>query len=287
VRREPLTSALLTLAVFGFSSSPQIPFGQQNVGYLDQRLALQWVHKNIANFGGDPDKVTLFGESAGGYSVKQLLANPPSPLPFRAAIIQSSGASLSGNGTESYESVLAQFGCDTATSPIACIRKVNATDIQTFIELNSLPFPPVDGDGTQTVDVRKSIVAKKFAKVPIFIGSNKDEASIFLALAGLTNATGQVATLLQALTGETDSEAANDLVTKAIALYGGDLVDSVYLLLSRILSKYTRIPPCREAGAHVPVRSRYRLYLYRVDPFRLPRTPRLLSLAILIFRRLP
>lgn len=77
--------------IFGFSNSPEVPFGSQNAGFLDQRLALRWVRENIARFGGDPSRVTVFGESAGGESVKQLLANPPSPLPFSAAIMQLTG----------------------------------------------------------------------------------------------------------------------------------------------------------------------------------------------------
>jgi carboxylesterase type B len=54
--------------VFGFSNSPEIAFGQQNSGFLDQRKALSWVQANVARFGGNPDAVTIFGESAGGYS---------------------------------------------------------------------------------------------------------------------------------------------------------------------------------------------------------------------------
>lgn len=63
--------------VFGFATSPAIPLDKRNLGFLDQRLALAWVQKNIHAFGGDPSRVTIFGESAGGYAVKQLFALPP------------------------------------------------------------------------------------------------------------------------------------------------------------------------------------------------------------------
>lgn len=56
---------LIRISVFGFSGSPEIPLTSRNVGFFDQRLALHWVQENIAAFGGDPGKVTIFGESSG------------------------------------------------------------------------------------------------------------------------------------------------------------------------------------------------------------------------------
>jgi carboxylesterase type B len=150
---------------------------------LDQRFGLQWVQQNITQFGGDPSRVMLFGESAGGESIKQLLANPPSPLPFSSAILQSQNAVLPGNGLVNYKQVLLHFGC----ADIACLRKVPALDIKAYIESNSLSFPPVNNDGTSTPDVRLSISSGKFANVPTMLGSNLNEARVFLAVTGVTD----------------------------------------------------------------------------------------------------
>jgi carboxylesterase 2 len=129
---------------------------------LDQRFALQWTRTNIAKFGGDPDKITIFGESAGGESVKQLLANPPSPLPFRGAIMESQNTLLIGDGKANYNKVLSHFGCTS----LDCIRSVSGTDIQAYVNSEGLQFPPVDGDGTYTSNILLNIVSGKFADVP-------------------------------------------------------------------------------------------------------------------------
>lgn len=171
--------------MFGFSGSPEIPTDQQNAGLLDQRLALQWVQDNIASFGGDPSKVTLFGESAGGFSVKQLLANPPNPLPFRAAILQSQGSASTGLTQVSYAGVAKHFGCSDAPSTLACLRKVPGTDIENYITENALGFPPVSDAINSGGNTLPSILSGKFANVPILIGSNSDEFTVFANIAGL------------------------------------------------------------------------------------------------------
>jgi carboxylesterase 2 len=185
----------MSATVFGFSNSPEIPFGQQNSGLLDQRFALQWARSNIKQFGGDPDKITIFGESAGGESVKQLLANPPSPLPFRGAIMESQQAGLVGDGKLNYENVLSHFGCTT----LECIRGVSGTDIQAYVNSAGLMngFPPVDGDGTYSSNVLPSILSGKFANVPVMAGTNLDEFRVFLAVLGLNGDTDLVETVSQ------------------------------------------------------------------------------------------
>ncbi|KAF8859749.1 carboxylesterase [Acephala macrosclerotiorum] len=171
--------------IFGFSNSPEIPVGRQNAGFLDQRLALQWVQDNIAQFGGDPSQVTIFGESAGGWSVKQLLAQPPSPMPFRAAILESQAAGFTGSGLTDYQQVLTNFKCDTSPTPLICLQKVSAEEIANYISTNALDFPPANDHVTSTNDVRPNILSKQFAQVPIFLGTNANEGRVFAAADGL------------------------------------------------------------------------------------------------------
>ncbi|KAJ5196716.1 Alpha/Beta hydrolase protein [Penicillium cf. viridicatum] len=135
--------------VFGFPTSPQLAPEERNLGFMDQRQALAWVSQNIRAFGGDPSKVTIFGESAGAYSVKQILANLPRPLQFRGAIMQSQALGDQGDGDKSWSALADALGCGLTTSQL---------DL---------------GDGIHTHTV---------ADVPLLIGTNADEGSILTSV---------------------------------------------------------------------------------------------------------
>ncbi|KAH7372010.1 carboxylesterase [Pyrenochaeta sp. MPI-SDFR-AT-0127] len=241
--------------IFGFSNSPEIPFGSQNSGFLDQRFALQWVRNNIAQFGGDPSRVTIFGESAGGESVKQLLANPPNPLPFSAAILESQNAVFTGNGLNNHKQVLAKFSCTN----IACLRGVSATEIKAYIESSGLAFPPVNGDGTSIDDVRGSILTRKWARVPTLFGSNLNEARIFLAVLGLNNGTAVVDNVLRSLGIESA-----DVRKSILAIYAAQGIEDFYTVADRIVTDLLFTCTASTLSSFLAING-YTTYRYRYD----------------------
>ncbi|QDS74839.1 hypothetical protein FKW77_002875 [Venturia effusa] len=165
--------------VFGFPNAPDLPAGEANVGLLDQRKALQWVSSNIETFNGNSSMVTIFGESAGAWSVKQLVAIPPSPLSFRAAIMQSEAAGLSG-GVEAWKSLSKALNCTNT----ACVRNAPATSIKSIIEESKLSFDPVNDDVTCSKNLTLALTSGKAAKVPFIIGSNAQDGTVFAYVFG-------------------------------------------------------------------------------------------------------
>jgi para-nitrobenzyl esterase len=157
-----------------------------NYGLMDQQLALKWVQRNIAAFGGDRSRVTIFGQSAGGISVYSHLASPRAAGLFQRAIAESGTPTLfeswetmfplvaaEGKGTE----VAASVGCGDQTAQ--CLR---ATPASAF--LGQQPpggiLPIVDGTVLPR-SLNKAFLSGQFHRVPVISGSNHDEGRFFVA----------------------------------------------------------------------------------------------------------
>jgi para-nitrobenzyl esterase len=179
------------LNIFGFfvhpeltAESPQHASG--NYGLMDQTAAIQWVHRNIKNFGGDPSKVTIFGESAGSFSVSAQMASPLAKDLFQRAIGESGGAfsqrepfhTREQTEKDDMEKARKAFG----TTNLAELRALSATDILKAVTPRpGTPaerfWPDIDGYFLQE-SVPGIYAAGKQAHVPLLAGWNADEGGI-------------------------------------------------------------------------------------------------------------
>lgn len=157
---------------------------ERNLGFLDQRLALDWVQRNIAAFGGDPAKVTIFGESAGAASVDELVTTMPDKPPFRAAIMESGQTSFyinhNNSNHNSWTALVAGLNCSTASDQLECVRAAPASAIKSIEEHEALPFTPVSDNVTQLEYPEAARIAGDIARVPILTGTNANEGRVFV-----------------------------------------------------------------------------------------------------------
>ena len=166
------------VGMLGFLAHPELTAESPdqtsgNYGILDQVAALEWVKKNIAQFGGDPDNVTIAGQSAGAYSVNALVVSPKAKGLFHKAIAQSGGMFNRGNGLTSGLQSAEERGkqlTDTLGVSLAELRKIPADSL--------LKMPGRFGtviDGKVIPGVRESFENGTFSDVPLLTGWNADD----------------------------------------------------------------------------------------------------------------
>ncbi|HVW25281.1 MAG TPA: carboxylesterase family protein [Polyangiaceae bacterium] len=181
------------LGMFGFLAHPAIDNGagvaSTNFGLLDQQFALKWVQDNIESFGGDKGNVTIFGESAGGFSVESQLVMPGAHGLFHKAIVES-GAYGNGNALEPTLDTAQMQGASFATAakcPTPCTAdflRNNLSTAEVLTAQNALMLqtvlPASDGTVIPSMGVGTAFASGAFEKVPVIEGSNHDEWALFV-----------------------------------------------------------------------------------------------------------
>ena len=195
-----LVSVSYRVGAFGFLAHPELTKergastalgtgkGSGNYGLQDQIAGLRWVKENVAKFGGDPSKVTIFGESAGGISVSMLAASPAAKGLFHRGISESGGnfgpARTANEGGATVPSLAAAEAAGQAflarlgVTDIKAAREIPAAKIQAVPGGGGF-WPVFDGD-VLPGDQYELYQARRFNDTPILVGTNSDEGITFV-----------------------------------------------------------------------------------------------------------
>ena len=171
---------------FGFMAHPELSKEQNNAsgnyGLLDQVAALQWVKKNIAAFGGNPDQVTIAGQSAGSMSVNALLATPLAKGLFEGAVLESGGllAALTPGSLQSAEAIGIELQKKAGASGISELRNKSAAEIlKASQDLAGMRMGLTLDGYALPVDFNKNFKEGKYNNVPLMMGWVTGDAGLF------------------------------------------------------------------------------------------------------------
>ena len=172
------------VGAFGFFAHPEL--AHANFGLLDQIAALKWIKNNIGQLGGDPENITLAGESAGANNIDYLMASPLAQGLFQKVVHQSGGSVLHDRTSkQSYQSLGEQLAAQVLQrkdGSIADLRRVSAEAVlsgASEVYADHYFDPVVDGHSV-IEPLSSSIAAGHLAKVDLLIGANADEWTVYV-----------------------------------------------------------------------------------------------------------
>ncbi|KAA1467555.1 alpha/beta-hydrolase [Dentipellis sp. KUC8613] len=236
------------LNTFGFLASSHVPVSDLNAGLQDQRQAFTFVQENIARFGGDPTKVTIWGQSAGAGSVEaQIIYHSSKPL-FRGAIMDSlTGPFKNSPPPSTYDEpgkpfalVLNATGCTAGPTSFRCLQEapfeplVNFSNTMIHGTLNSQFWEPTVAPGSfSPVLASTKVAAGDFLHIPMIAGTNLNEGNSF-----------STSLLGQGLTGEAQDDAFDTFVLKSV-------IDETKVT-SDVLDKIKTLYPANDSSQGAP-----------------------------------
>lgn len=177
------------LGALGFLALPELnkesKDGQSsgNFGDLDKLEALRWVKKNIAAFGGNPERVTIAGQSAGARGVCFAVASPEAKGLFQAAVIESGRDCPSVSNAEaakSGEKFVDAIGCKDDTDRLACLRSKSPAEILDAQTKSKMTIATVFGGSAQPRQAMDAFRRGDFNRVPMIVGNTRDETRVFI-----------------------------------------------------------------------------------------------------------
>jgi len=208
------------LAALGYMALPELkeedPDGSTgNYGILDQVRALEWVRDNIEGFSGDPDKVTIFGQSAGGMSVCTLMVSPLSEGLFHRAVNMSGPCQMMKNydqAVQRSETMVENLGCDDSDDVTECLRSLPFED---FVKKDENHLFAMGVDYAPTVDghvltgMPMDLIREgKYHRVPTMAGCARDELRLYTIMVTGINALPRltIKQLMKSITGDNYEE---------------------------------------------------------------------------------
>ncbi|KAF9562984.1 carboxylesterase [Agrocybe pediades] len=185
------------LNIFGQPNAPQLANGHdsQNFGLLDLEAAVQWVHDNIAAFGGDPNRISIFGQSAGSTAADAYSFSHPHDTIVKGIIQQSGNLALVTNGLlanptldeTSWNAISEAVGCGNVTNSaqFSCMKAIPARTLEDAVIQSGINFKFIVDDITLFSDLAQRRASGNFLRVPVLGGSTLNEGDIFVVASQL------------------------------------------------------------------------------------------------------